>query len=169
MLHSNLRDMKILVCLLVIINGFSADAQENPEETAAKKTVESFFVAFHDQDSIALRELAHPSITMQSIAEDEEGNVNLTTDTYSDFIKAISSIPETTKFEEKLHSFKIKVNGPLANVITTYSFFVNEELSHCGVNSFQLFKEEDSWKIIYIVDTRSKENCDSSIQFRIKN
>ncbi|MGM1056634.1 MAG: nuclear transport factor 2 family protein [Bacteroidota bacterium] len=161
--------MKILVCLLVLFTGFSVIAQETSEETAAKNTVEAFFVAFHKQDSLALRELAHPSVTMQSIAEDEEGNVKLTTDTYSDFIKAISSIPEATKFEEKLHSFEIKVNGPLANVITPYSFFVNGELSHCGVNSFQLFKEGGIWKIIYIVDTRSKEDCGSSIQFRIKN
>ncbi len=161
--------MKILVCLLVLITGFSAVAQETPEEAAARKTVEAFFVAFHNQDSIALKELAHPSVTMQSIAEDEEGNVNLTTDTYSDFITAISSIPETTRFEEKLHSFEIKVNGPLANVITPYSFFVNGEISHCGVNSFQLFKEGGDWKIIYIVDTRSKEDCGSSLQFRIKN
>ncbi len=161
--------MKILVYLLVLFTGFSVIAQETSEETAAKNTVEAFFVAFHKQDSLALRELAHPSVTMQSIAEEEEGNVKLTTDTYSDFIKAISSIPETTKFEEKLHSFEIKVNGPLANVITPYSFFVNGELSHCGVNSFQLFKEEGNWKIIYIVDTRSKEDCGSSLQFRIKN
>lgn len=161
--------MKIFVYLLVLFTGFSVVAQEGSEETAAKKTVEAFFVAFHKQDSLALRELAHPSVTMQSIAEDEEGNVKLTTDTYSDFIKAISSIPETTKFEEKLHSFEIKVNGPLANVVTPYSFFVNGELSHCGVNSFQLFKEDGNWKIIYIVDTRSKEDCGSSMQFRIKN
>lgn len=161
--------MKILVCLLVIFTGFSGIAQESPDELAAKNTVEAFFVAFHKQDSLALRELAHPSVTMQSIAEDEEDSLKITTDTYSDFIKAISSIPETTKFEEKLHSFDIKVNGPLANVITPYSFFVNGELSHCGVNSFQLFKKEGTWKIIYIVDTRSKEDCASSLQFRIKN
>ncbi|MFO7720116.1 MAG: nuclear transport factor 2 family protein [Gillisia sp.] len=161
--------MKILVYLLVLFTGLSVVAQETSEETAAKNTVESFFVAFHNQDSLALKELAHPSVTMQSIAEDEEGNVKLTTDTYSDFIKAISAIPETTKFEEKLHSFDIKVNGSLANVITPYSFFVNGELSHCGVNSFQLFKEDGNWKIIYLVDTRSKEDCGSSLQFRIKN
>lgn len=169
MLHSNPRDMKILVCLLVLFTGFSALAQEASEEAAVKRTVESFFVAFHKQDSLSLRELAHPSITMQSIAEDEDGQVKLTTDTYTDFIEAISSIAETTSFEEKLHSFEIKVNAPLANVITPYSFFVNGELSHCGVNSFQLFKEEGNWKIIYIVDTRSKDNCASSLQFRIKN
>ncbi|MCJ7759077.1 MAG: nuclear transport factor 2 family protein, partial [Gillisia sp.] len=58
-----------------------------------------------------------------------------------------------------LHSFDIRINGALANVITPYSFYVNGNLSHCGVNSFQLFKESGNWKIIYIVDTRIKEGC----------
>ena len=160
--------MKIFVYLFVLFTGFSVVAQETSEETAAKKTVEAFFVAFHKQDSLALSDLAHHSVIMQSIAEDEEGNVNLTSNTYSDFIKAIISIPETTKFEEWLHSFEVRVDGPVAHVLAPYSFFVNGELSHCGVNSFQLFKEEGTWKIIYIVDTRSKEDCESSLQFRIK-
>ena len=33
---------------------------------------------------------------------------------------------------------------------------INEKLSHSGVNAFTLFKEKDSWKIIYLIDTRRK-------------
>ena len=74
-------------------------------------------------------------------------------------MKSIVSIPATTKFEERLLSFDIRLNGALASVITPYTFYVNDKLSHCGVNSFQLYKKEGEWKIIHIVDTRKKEGC----------
>lgn len=151
--------MKAIAFLLMIFFSQIAFSQENAEELAVKETIQQFFEAFHQQDSVALAEMAHPSITMQSIAEGKEGKTKLSTEEYQNFVKAIVSIPEGTKFKEKLHSFDISVNGPLASAVTPYSFYVNDILSHCGVNSFQLYKEEGQWKIIYIVDTRKREGC----------
>jgi hypothetical protein len=153
--------MKNLILPLILFTGLLSFAQKSTEEVQTKKVITDFFEAFHKQDSVALRNLAHPSIKMQSIAEGKEGKKKLSTNEYSDFIKAIISIPADTKFEEKLHSFDITVNGPLAHVVTPYSFLVNDNLSHCGINSFTLVKEESEWKIVYLIDTRKKECCDS--------
>ena len=71
----------------------------------------------------------------------------------------IANIPKDRKFEEKLLDFSIQVDGNMANAWTPYEFWYQEELSHCGVNSFQLIKEDDKWKIIYLVDTRRREGC----------
>jgi len=152
--------MKILSsCLLILISISSLAAQENKVETEVKETIQEFFQAFHEQDSIKLRAMVVPSIYMQSIAVDSSGNSELESEEYSKFLKSIVSIPSTTKFEERLLSFDIRMNGALASVITPYSFYVNDILSHCGVNSFQLYKTEGEWKIIHIVDTRKKEGC----------
>lgn len=152
--------MKAIFYLMFLFTGISDFSQGLQEKNAAKQTIEEFFEAFHRQDSIALREIAHPSITMQSIAIDAEGRSTLSTVSFGNFLRSISSIPETTGFEEKLHSFDITVNGPMATVITPYSFWIDDKLSHCGVNTFQLFKESDEWKIIYIIDTRTQKGCD---------
>lgn len=152
--------MKILSsCLLILISISSLAAQENKAETEVKETIQEFFQAFHEQDSIKLRAMVVPSIYMQSIAVDSSGNSELESEEYSKFSKSIVSIPSTTKFEERLISFDIRMNGALASVITPYSFYVNDILSHCGVNSFQLYRTEGEWKIIHIVDTRKKEGC----------
>ena len=50
----------------------------------------------------------------------------------------------------------------MAHVWAPYEFWYNGEFSHCGVNSFQLFKEEDTWKIIYLIDSRRKEDCNNA-------
>ena len=47
----------------------------------------------------------------------------------------------------------------MANAWAPYEFYINSEFSHCGINSFQLIKIEGNWKIIYIIDTRRKDNC----------
>jgi hypothetical protein len=44
----------------------------------------------------------------------------------------------------------------MAHVWAPYEFYINDKLSHTGVNTFTLFKEKDIWKIIYLIDTRRK-------------
>lgn len=97
---------------------------------------------------------------MQSIAIDAEGKTSLSSKDFSEFIKSVVSIPNSTKFKEELHDYTIKINGMIANVSMPYIFYVNGELSHCGVNTFQLMKTKGDWKIIYLVDTRSKLGCE---------
>ena len=42
---------------------------------------------------------------------------------------------------------------------TPYTFYFNDQLSHCGVNVFSLIKRGDAWKIMGVTDTRRKEGC----------
>tara|TARA_R100000935_G_scaffold54253_1_gene82884 strand:- start:2864 stop:3328 length:465 start_codon:yes stop_codon:yes gene_type:complete len=151
--------MKAYLSILLFLVGIVCHSQETIDEVSVKTSIQDFFIAFHEQDTTALRLMAHPSIQMQSISIKEGEDADLVTTDYSNFLKAIYAIPKTTKFEEKIHSYKIQVDGPMANASTTYSFYVNEELSHCGVNTFQFFKEKGVWEIIYIVDTRTKNGC----------
>ncbi|MBT8322548.1 MAG: nuclear transport factor 2 family protein, partial [Eudoraea sp.] len=74
-------------------------------------------------------------------------------------VEAIVSIPDTVKFEERIHSYQISIDGPMANAWTPYEFWLNDQFSHCGVNSFQLINDGSSWKIIYLIDTRRREDC----------
>ena len=96
---------------------------------------------------------------MQSISVNKEGKTVLSESSYRDFIKTITSIPKANTFQEKLLGFEIKVDGPMANAWTPYEFWYNGNFSHCGVNSFQLIKENKDWKIIYLVDTRRRDGC----------
>ncbi|PKD16834.1 3-methyl-2-oxobutanoate hydroxymethyltransferase [Salegentibacter salinarum] len=150
--------MKKLFIISFLLLG-PAGWSQNTEKENLQSLIENFFEAFHVQDSTRLKSFAHPDIKMQSVAIDAEGNTELSTSEYSHFLKSISSIPTSTKFEEKLHDFDININGMIANVSTPYSFYVNDDLSHCGVNTFQLMKLKGEWKIIYLVDTRSKSGC----------
>jgi len=136
-------------------------AAQSSAEMEVKKTIETFFEAFHKQDTVALKNMAKGEVVLQSISVNSEGKSVLNENKYGQFVKSIGSIPKETTFEEKLLDFSIQIDGNMANAWTPYEFWYNGNLSHCGVNSFQLIKESDGWKIIYLVDTRRREGCKS--------
>ena len=128
----------------------------NAQDLYPKKVVEDFFVAFHAKDTITLKELCHPDITLQTIANTKEGN-KLETNLFSDFLKSIASIPVNMKFEERILNYNTQIDGNLANVWTPYEFYINEKFSHMGANSFTLYNDNGKWQIIHIIDTRRKK------------
>ena len=58
-----------------------------------EEVVIAFFNAFHQQDTLAMRELVHSRIKMQSLGVKNE-EVRLSTTTFEDFLKSIASIPD---------------------------------------------------------------------------
>lgn len=128
----------------------------NAQDLYPKKVVEDFFIAFHAKDTITLKELCHPDITIQTIANTKEGN-KLETNLYSDFLKSIASIPTNMKFEERILNYYTQIDGNLAHVWTPYEFYINEKFSHMGANSFTLYNDNGKWQIIHIIDTRRKK------------
>jgi len=151
--------MKQLLLIGIFLVCANIIAQDS-EKDAVQKTIEAFFEGFHQQDSVAIKETVANEVILQTIAKDSLGKDYVRTEDFSKFIKNIVSIPETTKFQETIKSYSIQVDGPMANAWTAYEFHVNDNFSHCGVNSFQLVKQEDTWKIIYLIDTRRKEGCE---------
>ncbi|GAA4320642.1 nuclear transport factor 2 family protein [Christiangramia aestuarii] len=150
---------KIVIALLLLVNT-TVSAQNESREQSPKQLVQDFFEAFHKQDTLALRNLAQKGAKLESVSMDAEGNTKLSSEEYSKFLKSIASIPAEVSFEEKLHEFRVEENGLLATVTTPYSFYYNGDFTHCGVNSFQLVKFNGTWKIVYLIDTRTTQACD---------
>lgn len=146
---------KIIFSLVGIFFVTQLVIAQTKDDTAIKEVINNFFNGMHASDTLMIKSTTDANIIMQTI-----GNSGVKLSSFDDFLKNIAKINlETTKIEEKILSFNIKIDGNMANAWTPYEFYVNAKLSHCGVNSFQLFKDDGDWKIFYIVDTRRKENC----------
>ena len=153
-----LRFIVVICCVFALTKTVKAQSPEW-EEAVVQKIVEDFFDGFHHQDSVKMKKVVHEKIMLQSIGKNRTGEVVLSKQDFGGFLKSICSIPEATDFEERIHHYEIRMDGKMANVWTPYSFYVNGTLSHCGTNSFQLFKRDGVWKIFYLVDTRDREGC----------
>lgn len=126
------------------------------QEKEVQKTIDDFFVGLNSKDTTAIRKQCYKDIVVQTILKTKIGN-QLKTDNFNDFLVSIATIPTEVIIEEKLLDYKIEVDGNLAHVWTPYEFYVNGALSHKGVNSFTLFKENFDWQIIHVIDTRRRK------------
>ncbi|NJW51297.1 nuclear transport factor 2 family protein [Salinimicrobium oceani] len=151
---------RLITCAIFLIFGSLAFAQDTSEEDKIKKAVNTFFDGFHARDSIIMKSVFHEDPVVQTIARTKEGDTRLVHEELAKVLKGIVSIPPEKTFKEVLHDYVIKIDGDMANAWTPYSFYLNDSFSHCGVNNFQLLKQKDEWKIIYLIDTRRREGCD---------
>lgn len=132
------------------------------EKAQVKKTVDTFFEGFHKGDTALMKSVMAYKVLMQTAYRNKEGKDILVNDEPDKLINAIADRPDDQKWDERLLDYSIQVDGNMANAWTPYEFWFNGEFSHCGVNSFQLFKNGDQWEIIYLIDTRRRSTCDRS-------
>ena len=140
----------LLVTIVLLLSGVVFSQENSP-----KVTIEAFFTAFHQKDSVALKAFCHKDIRLQTVANTKNGT-QLKSDQLEDFLKSIASIPNGLKIYEKLLDYKVEIDGNLAHVWTPYEFYVNDTLSHVGVNAFTLLNDNGKWRIIHLIDTRRK-------------
>lgn len=152
--------MKFKILLVMSLFSLLAHAQTAAEE-AVKATIDKFFDGFHKGDTTIIKETLGTQLVMQTAFKNKEGKDVLNTDDFNNFLKAIATRGADQKWDERLLSYHIKVDGNMANAWTPYEFWFNEKFSHCGVNSFQLFHDNGTWKIIYLIDTRRRQGCEN--------
>lgn len=139
--------------LIMIVLFSSAYSQAQNQEI--QKVVETFFEAFHAKDTLKLKALCDETMILQSISENAKGT-KLSNEKPATFFKSIASIPAEVNFQEKIMSYSVQVDGSMAHAWTPYEFYLNGKLSHKGVNAFTLFKKDNLWKIVHLIDTRRK-------------
>lgn len=150
--------MKTFMSLLCLFTVVISTAQT--EEEQVKLAVNTFFEAFHARNAEGMQKWIHTDAQLRRTAPDSTGVQVLREQRFEALINGIASMPITTVFEEKLLSYAVQIDGPLAHVWTPYEFWLDNKMHHAGANSIQLFKEDGVWKIIYLVDSRTTEGSE---------
>jgi hypothetical protein len=148
---------KLSLLIIIIVCSVKSFAQQAATD-AVKQTINTLFDAMRKGDSTLLKSVFAKDMILQSISTSKEGKAILTTEKGDGFAKAIGT-PHAAVYDERITFDVIKIDGDLASVWAPYKFYLGDKFSHCGVDVFQLMKTIDGWKIIYIVDTRRKDNC----------
>ena len=142
--------MKKIFFLLISSFSFA----QNTSEKEIIKPIENLFNAMKSADSLGVKNAFSGSAIMQTFGKNQE----IRTDKVEDFAKQVAA-SQAGDLDERFTISKILVDGNMASVWVPYQFYYKGNFSHCGVNSFQLAKINNEWKIQYIIDTRRKENC----------
>ena len=143
--------MRNVLLTLLMLPFFGAQAQESE----VKATIMTFFDGFHTKDTMKINSVVAREMVLHSVTEVADDSRFSAEDTQK-LVQSIQALPDEIQIEERILSYDIKIDGAMAHAWTPYEFYVNGKLSHKGVNSFQLYKSPDGWKITYIIDTRRK-------------
>lgn len=144
--------MKLFSLFTFLISGIVLS--QNFENDLVKKSVNQLFTGMKNSDSIMVKNSFSKNAVLQTITKNGEvKNENMT-----DFVKSVGT-SEKGILDERITFSSIQIDGNLASAWTPYEFYYKGQFSHCGVNSFQLVKSDNEWKIQYIIDTRRKDNC----------
>lgn len=138
----------------------AAFAQQTPaanEEAAVAAAVRRLFDGMRAADSAMVRAAFHPEATLRTVAV-RQGQTMTRTDQLQGFVTAVGT-PHDQVWDERISDLQIRIDGPLATAWMNYTFYAGATKSHCGVNSFELVKMADGWKITHIADTRRREGC----------
>jgi len=144
--------------LFFIMSSSAIFAQtETPESESVKKVITRLFDGMRKGDSSMVSKTFAKDMIMQTISN-RQGEIQVKTDKPAGFLKAVGTAHQET-WDERITFDQVLIDDNLASVWTSYQFYIGDKFSHCGVNSFQLVKGKEGWKIVYLIDTRRKENC----------
>jgi len=147
----------MLALSMILLVGNQAKCQDTLGETKIKNLITDFFLAMKAKNIQVIQDSFHPDAVMNTTLDGGDfatlGHAKV-----ADFLSRVGTSQAT--LDEQILSIEIRIDGHMANAWTPYKFYVDENFSHCGVNSFQLINTDVGWKIVHIIDTRHKEGCD---------
>ena len=149
--------MKIYFFLFAVI--FTGELHAQNSEDSVKAAVKLLFDGMLQSDAAKIQMAFADSAILQTIGRLKEGSEVIKNESVKEFANSISKIAKGDA-DERIQFETIKIDGPLASVWTPYKFYYKGQFSHCGVDSYQLVRINNVWKIQYLIDTRRKQPCE---------
>jgi hypothetical protein len=156
-----IRSLLVFICCCMcccIGLGRATPAQaQTAEIDAVRAVIDRLFDGMRAGDSTAVRSVFAPSARLVTVVM-EEGKPRVRESPLDGFIEAVGT-PHEAVWDERIRDVEIRVDGPMASAWVPYAFYLGETLSHCGVNTFQLYLTGPEWKVFHLADTRRREPC----------
>lgn len=146
--------MRIFLAICLLIN-FSLTGYAQKDKNAAEQTVEHFFNGLNANDTALIKSTLYEDVELATVVK---GSRPVKVESVDHFLESVHKSREMD-LEERITSYEVMMDEGMAIVWAPYRFFVNGQLSHCGVNAFTLILTDQGWKIHRIIDTRRRENC----------
>jgi hypothetical protein len=150
---SYLRSLSALLLTLAALNG-----RAQSTEDSVKAAVNTLFTAMKKADSAGIMHAFTDSAMLQSEAPGHAGGITLHTSVPLFFAHRAGAMGPGVA-DERIHIDLLRIDGPLAMIWAPYSFFLNGKFHHCGVDTFQLIRTADGWKIQYVLYTTRASGC----------
>ena len=143
-----------LLAMLVFIslNAESARGQDAEVRYAVDQIFEGMRVA--DADVVRA---VFSSETRFATMDTRNGGAVIRSQSVEGWLSAIDK--SEGAWDEQIYQVQVLVDENMTSVWAPYTSYLNGEISHCGINSIELLKDSEGWKVTQLSDTRSEEAC----------
>lgn len=141
----------LMVCTGLMVNAQQTNLTEDDQQ-AVKQVIQNMFTAMKTSDTVLLKTCFSATAVFQTVVSKDK-EVIVKDETVQNFIQSIGKQP-VGAIDERIVFETVKTNNDLAIAWTPYELYYKDKYLHHGVNSFQLVKLKEGWKIQYLIDTR---------------
>ena len=143
-------------CAMAMLAVTPAQGRGQTTEAAVVAVVHRMFDGMRTADSAKVRSVfaAGARFAMVDTRQDPPA---VRYDTPDGWITAIAN--SNRAWDEQIYDVITRVDGGIAHVWAPYTFYLNNAVRHCGVNTIELIRVGPDWKITQVSDSRRRENC----------
>ena len=149
-----------LLILAVALSYSIISFSQSDDRALILETVQKFFDSIEFRDRQLLESILVPNSLNISARELDGGEAQFNVMSYDEVVTALTRPGRNAK--ERSWDETVLIQGNIAVVWTPYDFHVDGVFSHCGIDSFQLIKQDGQWLISNSSWTLETENCPAS-------
>lgn len=154
--------MRIWTGLAALAMGLAplpALAQDTSAEAEVVATINALMAAFVAKDGEAMAAMLADN-AFRILVREGEGGEEVQSMPMHDLVARLAEIP--ADIAEPISITQVLVDGPVAMVWADYAFYVDGDLSHCGVDIFTLVRVAGEWKIATVTDSFIANDCEGA-------
>jgi len=127
-------------------------------EAAVMAPINAMFAGLEARNGAAIIAQTRPEGGATAVAEKPDGTRAIRHLSWVDFAGGIKPGPE--HYQEKLLDPAVEIDGDIAMVWSRYVFTIDGKPHHCGIDHFDLVRENGAWKILNITWSSRTTGCE---------
>ncbi len=147
----------ILVMMFLLMAAASVMGQKVDDKAAIVGVVNKLFDEMAAANPAGILALHTPTSDLVAIFRQKDGSTRVQAINGDAFSKMFTD--KSRKMKEVMYDPKVEVSGDWAMVWGRYVFWVDDKLSHCGINQFNLVRVGGEWKIANGASTIDPTDC----------
>jgi hypothetical protein len=129
----------------------------DPDATNVMAPINAMFAGLAARDAAAIAAQLRPEGGATVAVEKPDGSRSIRHLSWNEFTAGIKPGPE--RYEERLTDPAIEVDGDIAMVWSPYVFTIDGKPHHCGVDHFDLVRENGGWKVLNVTWSQRTTGC----------
>lgn len=146
----------VLMSLVVLGTGGFASDVAGQDEAGVLAAIEQIFEGMRTANPDLVREVFAADARF-AMLDSRNGPTAVRVQAVDGWIGGIAN--SGGSWDEQIYDVEIKVDGAMASAWTPYTFYLDGEISHCGINSIEMLYDEGGWKVTQLSDTRRRGDC----------